>query len=401
MLEKTSKIMATIKTFFAKNCYVMLLVSYRGIRFQVSTGMTSSSRFEGMVFPPTERNHKAKTSRLARMVVDCEEYMLIHPTETTRQIKDSIKRIITGKEKASSKTLCECIEEFAATKKRSTSLIYMTTLKRVAAFDDTSTLSDINKTWLERYKAHEEDRGRKLNGIGIDLRNIRAVFNWAIDNEQTTNYPFRKFSIKSERRRHLFLSADEMNELAFYEVEEYQEMYRDLFILGFMLIGINISDLLELPAKCIKGGRLQYRRNKTGRLYDVKVEPEAMDIINRYKGKDHLLRFLDDGVNVRTMNRLTNDALKRIGRVEIVKNKRGAMVKKQIIPLHQDIVWYTARRSWATIAAEMDIPKEVIGKALGHSEWDNTTTDIYIDFNYKKVDVANRRVIDWVVYGKR
>ena len=31
----------------------------------------------------------------------------------------------------------------------------------------------------------------------------------------------------------------------------FMEKYRDLFMLGFYLIGINLSDLLELPADCI------------------------------------------------------------------------------------------------------------------------------------------------------
>ena len=60
---------------------------------------------------------------------------------------------------------------------------------------------------------------------------------------------------------------------------------------------------------------------------------------------------------------------------------------------------YKARHSWATIAAELEIPKETIAAALGHGG--NTVTDIYIDFDRKKVDEANRRVLDWVLYGKR
>ena len=63
-------------------------------------------------------------------------------------------------------------------------------------------------------------------------------------------------------------------------------------------------------------------------------------------------------------------------------------------------VLYIARHSWATIAAELDIPKETIAAALGH-ELGNPTTSIYIDFNMKKVDEPNRRVIDWVLYGKK
>lgn len=124
------------------------------------------------------------------------------------------------------------------------------------------------------------------------------------------------------------------------------------------------------------------------------MEPEAIEIINKYRGTKHLLSILDDGTKEESFRRTINDYLKRVGKVEYRKNKRGALIKKEITPLHPDIVWYTARRSWATIAASLDIPKEVIGKALGHSEWDNTTTDLYIQFDHKKIDDANRKVID-------
>ena len=185
-----------------------------------------------------------------------------------------------------------------------------------------------------------------------------------------------------------------MREYRDIEVEDFMEKYRDMFLLGFYLIGINLSDLLELPANAIKHGRIVYRRKKTGRLYDIKVEPEALEIINKYHGTKHLVRFLDDGTKLSSFKRRLGDYIKRIGKVELVKNRRGALIKKQLKPLHDDIVWYTARRSWATIAASLDIPKEVIGKALGHSEWDSTTTDLYINFDNRKIDEANRKVIN-------
>ena len=55
---------------------------------------------------------------------------------------------------------------------------------------------------------------------------------------------------------------------------------------------------------------------------------------------------------------------------------------------------YWARHTWATIASELDIPKETIAKALGHGG--SSVTDIYIDFDMRKVDEANRKVIDYV-----
>lgn len=50
------------------------------------------------------------------------------------------------------------------------------------------------------------------------------------------------------------------------------------------------------------------------------------------------------------------------------------------------------------IAASLDIPKETIAQALGHSQ--HSVTDIYIDFDRTKVDRANRKVLDWVLYSK-
>ena len=38
--------------------------------------------------------------------------------------------------------------------------------------------------------------------------------------------------------------------------------------------------------------------------------------------------------------------------------------------------------------------------ALGVGHGGNTVTDVYIDFDMRKVDVANRRVLDYVFYGR-
>ena len=60
---------------------------------------------------------------------------------------------------------------------------------------------------------------------------------------------------------------------------------------------------------------------------------------------------------------------------------------------------YYARHSWATIASKIGIQRDTIAHALGHGE--ETVTDIYIDFDEKLVDEANRKVLDWVLYGKK
>lgn len=75
----------------------------------------------------------------------------------------------------------------------------------------------------------------------------------------------------------------------------------------------------------------------------------------------------------------------------------GKYGKKTVYPYFPKISTYWARHTWATIAASLDIPKETIAAALGHGG--NTVTDIYIDFDRRKIEAANRRVIDWVLYS--
>ena len=62
--------------------------------------------------------------------------------------------------------------------------------------------------------------------------------------------------------------------------------------------------------------------------------------------------------------------------------------------IYSGLTSYWARHTWATLAAELEIPKETIAKALGHGG--NEVTDVYIRFDDKKIDIANRRVIDYL-----
>ena len=273
--------------------------------------------------------------------------------------------------------------------------IYEATLSRIYAFDkhcERLTFGDIDKRWLTLFDEFLAKTAPSVNARSIHLRNIRAVFNDAIDDEVTRHYPFRKFKIKRAATAKRSLPVDALREFFDYPVEEHQRKYLDMFKLSFFLIGINIGDLCKL--KRINGDRIDYNRAKTHRLYSVKVEPEAMAIIEQYRGKDWLLDPLDRYEHYRQYARRLNGALQSIGEVEIGKQNR-----KSIKPLHTNITTYWARHSWATIAASLDIPKETIAAALGHGG--NTVTDIYIDFDQRKVDEANRRVIDWVLYDKK
>ncbi len=299
-------------------------------------------------------------------------------------------------EEKNSTLLTEVMRRFAAQKKQSTRLTYERTLKHVEEFcqqGNTENLDELNKAWLSAFDNYLVPSCPSPNARALHMRNLRAVLNYAIDEELTTNYPFRRFKIKTVQTAKRNLSVDVMHEILTCKVEGWQELYRDMFKLSFLLMGINFVDLLKLTGKNLNEGRLEFNRSKTARLYSMKVEPEAMELIEKYAGDKHLLNIMDTRSDYVQFIRQTNNALRKIGTCE----RKGLGGKKTISALCPDLSTYWARHSWATIAASLDIPKETIAAALGHGG--NSVTDIYIDFDRKKVDEANRKVIDHVLYN--
>ena len=278
--------------------------------------------------------------------------------------------------------------------------LYLATLSKVTDFcisngDNVDNLrfDDIKSSWLEAFEKYCLKTERQ-NTVSIHLRNIRAVFNAAIDDDITTNYPFRKFKIKKEETVDKSYSAQELRTLFNYQCYPGGEQEAvDIFKLMFCLIGINSIDLANLTTQ-VKG-RVEYRRAKTQKYYSIKVEPEAAEIIEKYRGEEHLVDILERCPNYKTyFNRLAK-TLRKVGK-ERVDGKKST--GKAILP---DVCTGSARTSWATIAQEeLDIPRDIIAAALGHHTIDVTSTYLRTDWK-KKVDEANRKVLNWVFYEKR
>lgn len=275
---------------------------------------------------------------------------------------------------------------------------YMRTLTMIRKFDPdvgTKSFEDVDKAWLTEFDRFLAKTERSANSRAFHMRNIRAVFNDALDDEITAAYPFRKFKILQQPTRKRSLTVEQLRTLSTYPCEGYQAPYRDMFMLMFMLIGINGADLFAARPDAVVDGRLEYVRAKTHKPYSIKVEPEAAALLERFRGREHLVWVSDVYASHKDYLHRMGVALKQIGPVE----RHGLGGKKMRQPLFPNISQYWCRHTWATIAASLDIPKETIAAALGHGG--NTVTDIYIDFDRRKVDEANRRVIDWVLYGKR
>ena len=374
---------------------VFFAITFKYKRFYIYTGLQTTEKFSGMIFPKSDKSAKAKTARLASLYADVENYVLSHPNDTVEELKEHLKEVINGAKKSDTSSFVCYIRKIAETKGRyNTQRNYERVARAIEIYDKDCTFESVDKKWIVSYIDHERRKGRKDNGIQTDIQILKFVFNRAIEDELTDKFPFRGVSVKKEQTKKRCLSLEQLRAIRDFKLTGKKAMYRDCFMLSFYLIGINISDLLFLPKTSLKNGRIIYKRNKTGKLYDIKVEPEAMEIIARHKSrkKDRLLSFLEEG-DATITNTFANNLTRHL---RTIGEKERHSYYVTVHPIEEGITSYWSRHTWATMASELDIPMEVIGRSLGHSLWDNAVTSTYIKYDTKKIDEANRKVIDYL-----
>lgn len=290
----------------------------------------------------------------------------------------------------------DCLITFAASHQNArTREIYMITRLRVCEYDRRNlTFDDITIQWLEGFDRHLARTSPSVNARAIHLRNIRAVFNYAIDEGITDCYPFRRYKIKREDTVHRDLTSEQLRRLFAYEPPkthankhaskplDYAVKYLDIAKLMFCLIGINVVDLWHLKPSNVTDGRLVYRRAKTHQMYDIKLEPEAIEILNKYRGSDKLLSICENQQNYKDFAKSLNRALTVISRAQHLPS----------------VTTYWIRHSWATIAyVEAHIKMDTISDCLGHRNGQKVTLG-YVDKKRDQLsrDAANRAVLDIV-----
>lgn len=344
----------------------------------------------------------SKMSIAESILIKCEIAGKLNQYSAT-QLKELIENNGEGVEKKNTALFVDfymgCIDQ---KKKSKTALSYQTALKRMCEFDpmlSEKTFDDIDLKYIQRLDAWFEDRNVSINARAVYYRNIRSVFNDAIDEGLTTNYPFRLFKIKKTPTKKRNLSVEELRLLRDYPiVNEFQQKYRDMFMLMFYLRGINAVDLFRMKESDIRLGRLNYIRSKTGQYYSVKIEPEAKVLLEKYKGKEYLVDVCDGAIDEKDWQvkyegflQRMDRGLKKIGSYE----RKGLGGKKYINPILPFISQYWCRHTSATLMAQMRVPNEIIAASLGH-EYGNKTTNIYIEYSEADVDAANRALIDLV-----
>ena len=262
--------------------------------------------------------------------------------------------------------------------------------------------TDIDVSWLKKYELYLRERGNSDNTVGIRMREMRAVYNKAIEDNVVNEkyYPFTKFKISHYRKGKCkrAITKSEINKIINIDLSGITTYHspllylsKDLFTFSYLCCGMNMIDIAYLKYSDIINGRICFVRHKTTQPITFQLLPQAMQIIDKYRKDevqqdDYIFPILDRNFHhteqqqydrIRKVIKGMNKSLKRIGTHLNIS-----------IPL----TTYVARHSFATVLKRSGVNIALISEAMGHTSL--STTQFYLDsFENEQVDEAMKNLL--------
>ena len=261
---------------------------------------------------------------------------------------------------------------------------YKTTLNALKEIKASLKVNEMTPAFLKRFEDYHRKKGNSETTIGINLRNVRAVVNSAIEMGyiKKEKYPFTGYVIPQSRNSKKSLQWKDIQTLLKYKPALLREQKAlDLWKFSYLCNGINVSDIARLQNDNISGDFLQFTRTKTKRTTKKKLpirvalHPMAKDIIQRWNTPDnpYIFGILIPGLPAVTQRNRIKKALKKIN-----DNLQPVFEELKIkIDSISRITTYAARHSFATTLKRKGVSTDEISEYLGHSSL--STTKAYLD----------------------
>lgn len=267
-------------------------------------------------------------------------------------------------------------------------------------------IKNINLSFLNRYESwlkssHQTKEGNKQKGlkassVRIYMCNIQTLFNKAklhyndyeLNNIVIKNDPFIAYKIPDQgvfRKRSIPVS--DLKKIIDADLKNRYEMIsRDVFVLSFMLAGMNLIDMFNLPPF---DDKITYNRTKTGErkrggsYISIDILPEMEKIINKYKDKRQIrgFCFYEKYSGMPSFSMSINRGLKKLCKSLSIN----------------EFTYYSARHTFATIARnDCGYSMEDVAFCLTHAS-EYKMTDVYVSHDYAKVNEVIKSVIQYVM----
>ncbi|OVE54526.1 site-specific integrase [Chryseobacterium mucoviscidosis] len=249
---------------------------------------------------------------------------------------------------------------------------------------------------LEKYEVYMRSRGNENGGMAFKMRQIRAIFNKAINRKIISQdiYPFKYYKVSKLKAKpnKRALTVEDFKKLKDVNLSQFPHLMEayNYFMFSFYTRGMNFVDMMYLKKSDIVNDRLYYTRAKTKGRFNIEIVDKAQEIIDFYKDKTKNTSYvfpilLSDDMTPKQIEYRKHKVLSRYNR------KLGEIAK--IAGVESHVTSYVARHSFATILKKKGTSTDLISELMGHSNVQITMTYLK-EFDDEELDKANRRLLD-------
>ncbi len=254
--------------------------------------------------------------------------------------------------------------------------------------DKDVSLDDMDSDMMMAYEAYLRNNGVSPNSSSFYMRNLRAVYNRAVEKKLTSqHFPFKHVytGVDKTIKRAVPLKVIKQIKERDFSMSPIFDFTRDMFLLSFYTRGMSFVDMAYLRKKDLQNGVLSYRRRKTGQQLFIKWEKCMQEIVDKYdtSQSNYLLPIIKPFSNI--------DERKQYIYASHNINRCLKIIGKEL-GLSVSLTLYVARHAWASIAKSKNVPLSVISEGMGHDS--EATTRIYLaSLDTVAIDKANSMIL--------
>ena len=250
-------------------------------------------------------------------------------------------------------------------------------------------LSEVTPVLMEQFQSYLRSRQLTMNTVSFFMRILRSIYHKGVKQGLAVDcQPFRSVYTGNAQTQKRALSCDTIQRIKALQLDSKPLAFaRDMFLLSFYLRGMSFVDMAYLKRSDIHNGHITYKRHKTGQMLTIRWERQMQDIVDRHPNtrSDYLLPIISKQ-NGRERNQYRNHQTHINRSLKEIARQTGVTI---------NLTMYCARHSWATIARDMQVPMNVISRAMGHQN--ERTTEIYIrSVDSDTVDSVNERIMQMI-----
>jgi len=282
------------------------------------------------------------------------------------------------------------VEGYRREGKASSYMRFTVILNKLEGYRKDVAFDDLTPGFIRRYMTHlRQHHGNNTNTISKNVAGIRTILYAAIREgryPQERN-PFFNVQLKTEPVKKNHLTPDQIDAIEALDLTPGEGPFkaRDFFMFSFYMFGLRFSDVCLIEPGHIKGERLEWKMDKTGRDHGVLITPPARAILDRYLDeKERYIFPLLGGYDISSplkLRRIIDSRNSRVNQdLKKVVDRAGVDAKVSFHIARHSIAGYLLRKGWGI---------HDISKALGHSSIKQTEA-YFKGFDFHDLDEKMR-----------